>query len=84
MYPPPEQWEEDRKLLRRQWLSGGGGKGHVPWAHGSIMIAFTGCDADIATRVTSMGDMTGMVFLLLRKHRQSPQTLGAQLMAASG
>ena len=46
MYPPPEQWEEGRKLLRRQWLSGGGGKGHVPWAHGiewedgSIMAGF--------------------------------------------
>ena len=47
------------------------------------MVAFTGCDADIATRVTSMGDMTGMVFLLLRKHRQSPQTLGAQWQQAA-
>ena len=35
MYPPPEQWEEGRKLLRMQWLSGCGGQGHVPWAHGS-------------------------------------------------
>ena len=33
-----------------------------------MMVAFTGCDADIATRVTSMGDMTCMVFSLLRKH----------------
>ena len=47
------------------------------------MVAFTGGDADIATRVTIMGDMTGMVFLLLRKHRQSPQTLGAQWQQAA-
>ena len=47
------------------------------------MVAFTGRDADIATRVTSMGDMTGMVFLLLRKHRQSPQTLGVQWQQAA-
>ena len=32
--------------------------------YGSIIVAFTGCDANIAARVTSMGDMTGMVFLL--------------------
>ena len=55
----------------------------VVWEDASIMVAFTGCDADIATRVTSMGDMTGMVFLLLRKYRQSPQTLGAQWQQAA-
>ena len=55
----------------------------VVWEDGSIMLAFTGCDADIATRVTSMGYMTGMVFSLLRKHRQSPQTLGAQWQQAA-
>ena len=42
MYPPPEQWEQGRKLLRRQWLSGAGARGTCPgrmvvWEDASIM-----------------------------------------------
>ena len=67
--------------------AGAGARGTCPgrmvvWEDGSIMVAFTGCDADIATRVTSMGDMTGMVFLLLRKHTVPADVRSA--MAASG